>query len=173
AQLKLQRGIELQGKMALRTDRILEAERKNLETRRRQAEEATREGIWTITGAAALAVLLSFLVSLQVARGVTRPINELRDAAGRLRRGDLTVVPPAGPTEIAELARSFNLMGVALTEREALLQTSEHRYRTLVGSTATILWTTDAHGINAEMSRWCAFTGQGEDEVRGDGWLQA
>jgi PAS domain S-box-containing protein len=173
AQLRLQQGIQLQREMAKQADAILKAERENLETRRRQAEEATREGVWTITGAAALAVLLSFLVSLRLARGVTRPINELREAAGRLRRGELTVVTPAGPAEIAELARSFNLMGVALTEREALLQTSEHRYRTLVGSTATILWTTDAQGNNAEMSRWCAFTGQGEDEARGDGWLQA
>src|SRR5262249_34245791 len=78
-----------------------------------------------------------------------------------------------GPTEIAELTRSFNLMGVALTEREALLQTSEHRYRTVVGSTATILWTTDARGRNTEMSRWCDFTGQTEDEARAEGWQQA
>jgi PAS domain S-box-containing protein len=173
AQLQLRQVIELQRRMARRADRILEAERKNVEGRRRQAEEMTQEGVWTILGAAALAVLLSFLVSLQAARGVTRPINELREAAGRLRQGELAVVTPTGPAEIAELTRSFNLMGVALTEREALLQTSEHRYRTLVGSTATILWTTDAQGRNAEMSRWCAFTGQGEDEARAEGWLQA
>ncbi len=173
AELRLQQGIQLQREMARRADAILNAERQNLEARRSQAEEATREGVGTITGAAALAVLLSLLVSLALARGVTRPIKELREAAGRLRRGELTVVTPSGPTEIAELTRSFNLMGVALTEREALLQTSEHRYRTLVGSTATILWTTDAHGANTEMSRWCAFTGQREDEARGDGWLEA
>jgi PAS domain S-box-containing protein len=173
AQLQLKKGIELQRKMAQRADRILQTERKTLEARRRQAEEATREGVWTIAGAAGLAVLLSFLVSLQAARGVTRPIHELQEAASRLRRGELAVVTPDGPTEIAELARSFNLMGVALTEREALLQTSEHRYRTLVSSTATILWTTDAHGNNTELSRWCAFTGQTEEQAGGEGWLGA
>src|SRR5262249_56552943 len=83
------------------------------------------------------------------------------------------VVTPSGPAEIAELTRSFNLMGVALTERAALLQSSEHRYRTVVGSTATLLWTTDAQGRNTEMSRWCSFTGQGEQEAAVDGWLQA
>src|SRR5262249_1388613 len=162
---QFQKGIELQGEMAARADRILEAERKNVEARRRQAEEATREGVWTIAGAAVLAVLLSFVVSLLAARGITRPINELREAAGRLRQGKLAVVTPTGPTEIAELTRSFNLMGVALTEREALLQTSEHRYHAVVGSTATILWTTDAQGRNTEMSRWCSYTGQSEEEA--------
>jgi PAS domain S-box-containing protein len=172
-QLQLREGFDLQREMGKKADQILEVERNNLLARRRQAEETTREGVWTIAGGAVLALLLSFLVSLQVARGVTHPINELREAAGRLRQGELAVVTPTGPAEIAELARSFNLMGVALTERQALLQTSEHRYRTLVGSTATILWTTDAQGRNTELSRWCAFTGQTAEEARGDGWLQA
>src|SRR5207302_9146418 len=45
AELRLQQGIQLQRDMAVRADRILGEERKNLETRRRQAEEATREGV--------------------------------------------------------------------------------------------------------------------------------
>ncbi len=172
AMLQLRPAIALQAQMRERADKILTGEKSHLDERRRQVEQKTGESVYAIAGATGLAVLVSLLVTVLAARGVTRPIRHLREAAGRLRQGELTVVTPCGPAEIAELARSFNLMGVALTEREALLQTSEHRYRAVVGSTATLLWTTDAQGRNAEMSRWCAFTGLSEAEARGDGWLQ-
>ncbi|HYT90327.1 MAG TPA: PAS domain S-box protein, partial [Gemmataceae bacterium] len=172
AQLQLRQSIGLQNEIRRRADELAHAEKERLGERRQQVQQMTREGIWAIVGAVVLAVLLSLLVSLQSARGVTRPIHELRDAAARLRKGEFTVVPPSGPAEIAELTRGFNVMGIALTEREALLHTREHRYRTVVGSTSALLWITDAQGRNTEMSRWCAFTGQGEQDARGEGWLQ-
>jgi PAS domain S-box-containing protein len=131
------------------------------------------ENVWVIAVAMLSTVLLSALITVELARQVTRPIDRLSDAVSRLPRGEFEVVPPAGPTEIVQLTRGFNLMGLALAERQTLLQTSEHRYRTVVGHLSTILWTTDAGGANADLSAWVAYTGQTPDEAQGDGWLRA
>ena len=96
-------------------------------------------------------------------RTIVRPIDRLREAAGRLRRGEFTTLTPEGPTEIANLVSHFNAMGLAFSEREALLQTSERRYRGLMGSLSHILWTTDPQGgITTDVAGWRAFTGQDE-----------
>jgi signal transduction histidine kinase len=51
-----------------------------------------------------------FLLSIQLARSVTRPIRELERAARRMGEGDLDarVDVPSGPPEFEVLARSFN-----------------------------------------------------------------
>src|SRR5262249_37762474 len=131
------------------------------------------ESVWVVVLAALAAVVLAALVTLELSRQVTGPIDRLRDAVIRLPRGEFEVVPPSGPTEIVQLTRGFNLMGLALAERQSLLQTSEYRYRTVVGHLSTILWTTDADGANADLSAWVAYTGQTAEEAAGDGWLQA
>lgn len=55
-----------------------------------------------------------------------RPIRRLRDAARRIARGDYASrIDESGPTEVAELAREFNVMGRAVEERERELVRSE------------------------------------------------
>jgi len=164
---------DLRARVGQSLDAILAEENRELD--RRQEEVAADHARERVGGGAGGAGHGAGVVpdGLGLARQVTRPIDRLRDAVARLPRGEFEVVPPSGPTEIEQLTRGFNLMGLALAERQTLLQTSEHRYRTVVGQLYTILWTTDAAGVNADLSGWVAFTGQTPTEAAGDGWLEA
>ena len=53
-----------------------------------------------------------------VARGVTRPISALDDAANRLQRGEHAHVDTQARDEIGRLAGSFNTMSTAIRDRE-------------------------------------------------------
>lgn len=58
------------------------------------------------------------IVSLLLARRVTRPIEELQHAATRYAAGDLSVrLPATGSAETAGLARSLNIMAAQLDDR--------------------------------------------------------
>ncbi|HEX5136759.1 MAG TPA: response regulator [Planctomycetota bacterium] len=76
--------------------------------------------------------------------------------------------------ELAKANRDLaDYLAARKTIEEALRQ-SEERYRSLGLASSQIIWTTDAKGsVVSDLLAWRAFTGQGEDEVRGDGWLDA
>jgi PAS domain S-box-containing protein len=83
-------------------------------------------------------------------------------------------VPPDGPTEIAELAVHFNHMGITLSRHTSSLEEQKERYQQYIGATSHLLWTTDANGaVVTDLPTWRAYTGQGETDVRGVGWLDA
>ncbi len=56
--------------------------------------------------------------SWALARGVTRPISELDEAAHRLTRGEDAQVKIGGDDELGRLAASFNAMAAEIRERE-------------------------------------------------------
>lgn len=57
-------------------------------------------------------------------------------------------------------------------QTEAALRESENRFRSLTIATSEVVWRTDAQGrVFENLSSWEAFTGQGPQEHRGDGWL--
>ena len=63
-----------------------------------------------------------------------------------------------------------------ITERkrtEAALQASERRYRSLVASSAQVIFAANARGEVDDLPSWCALTGQSPEEVRGFGWMEA
>ena len=158
---------------AAELDALIATEQTRLDARHHLVQQATRESIWAI-GATLLGTLaLAVLIPLQLSRSVIRPINQLRDAASRLRVGEFTTLTPEGPAELASLMSYFNLMGLAFSERESLLQTSERRYQGLMGALSHLLWTTDPQGAVTDGTSWSAFTGQSEEAVRGEGWLGA
>ena len=69
------------------------------------------ERSWLVLGAVAFVTIAGVaIVSLLVARWVTRPVRELERAAARLGEGDLSARAPVptDPAEVASLARSFN-----------------------------------------------------------------
>ena len=84
--------------------------------------------------AATLAVFaLGMLLSLVLASAVSRPVQALTDAAGRVAAGDLSArVRTAGSDELGVLARTFNEMVERLGESRAL----EERLRVAERSTA-------------------------------------
>jgi signal transduction histidine kinase len=84
--------------------------------------------------AATLAVFaLGMLVSLVLASAVSRPVQALTDAAGRVAAGDLSArVSASGSNELGALALTFNQMVERLEESRAL----EERLRVAERSTA-------------------------------------
>jgi len=91
---------------------------------------------------------------------------------GHVSRGQKLL---AGRT--AELAKANRDLADYLHARkdvEEALRQSEERYRSLGLASSQIIWTTDADGrVSSDLLAWRAFTGQGEEDVRGDGWLDA
>jgi signal transduction histidine kinase len=86
------------------------------------------------TGGVVLAVV--FLVSLWLARSVTRPLADLERAAARLGGGDLAARArvPSGPAEVRLLAEEFNATASQLEElvgsQQAFVADASHQLRT-------------------------------------------
>ncbi|MCK6460349.1 MAG: response regulator, partial [Planctomycetes bacterium] len=76
--------------------------------------------------------------------------------------------------ELAKANRDLaDYLAARKTVEEALRQ-SEERYRSLGLASSQIIWTTDAKGnVASDLLAWRAFTGQSEEDVRGEGWLEA
>lgn len=88
-------------------------------TRTAQSLEETEEGLRTFTiYLGATAILVGLLVTIWGTLAL-RPLRRLRDAARRIAAGDYqSRIDETGPTEVADLAREFNVMGRAVDERE-------------------------------------------------------
>ena len=92
---------------------------------------------WLVLVGVALVVLgIVFAVSLRLARQVTKPLEDLEDAAARFGHGELdTRAPvPKGPPEIRGLAESFNQTASRLeelvTSQQAFVADASHQLRT-------------------------------------------
>ena len=93
--------------------------------------------IWLLLAATGGVVLgIVFLVSLLLARSMARPLGDLRDAAVRLGAGDLSVRAevPRGPSELTELAASFNATAARLEQlvnaQRGFVADASHQLRT-------------------------------------------
>jgi signal transduction histidine kinase len=93
--------------------------------------------IWLLLAATGGVVLgIVFLVSQLLARSITRPLDELRDASLQLGAGDLSVRAevPRGPAELTELATSFNATAARLeqlvTAQRGFVADASHQLRT-------------------------------------------
>jgi diguanylate cyclase (GGDEF)-like protein len=64
-------------------------------------------------------LVLFILGTILLARGVTRPVNELVKAAERLGHGDYSKAAPVRADELGRLATAFNRMQAAIGDREA------------------------------------------------------
>ncbi len=87
----------------------------------RAAAEDAYQGALTrnLIIAAAIAGALALLLSLLVSRRITRPLEELTDAAGDVSVGNFEVrVSPRGNDEVAALAAAFNSMADRLARDE-------------------------------------------------------
>jgi PAS domain S-box-containing protein len=60
-----------------------------------------------------------------------------------------------------------------LKHADEALRQSEERYRALVMATSQIVWTTDAKGLAEDSLLLRDFTGKGQDELKGAGWVEA
>lgn len=92
---------------------------------------------WLVLAAVGAVVLgVVFLVSLRLARLVTKPLDELERAAAELGQGDLEARAPVpdSPPEIRLLAESFNQTAARLQElvmsQQAFVADASHQLRT-------------------------------------------
>jgi signal transduction histidine kinase len=97
--------------------------------------------ILAVTAASALTAVVAALV---LARSIVGSIDRVRDASVELARGDLEVrVPEQGPSEVAELAASFNEMGDNLRRlfdtRRELVAWASHDLRTPLANMQAML----------------------------------
>jgi two-component system NtrC family sensor kinase len=94
------------------------------DTARLLGHNAQRQRLYTIT-LGLIAMLLGLLMTVW-ATLTLRPLRRLADGAQRVARGDYASrIDESGPTEVAELAHEFNIMGRAVEERERELVRSE------------------------------------------------
>ncbi len=80
---------------------------------------------WSGVGFGALGIVFGFMISYVVASRVTRPVEQLADAARAIARGNWKItlddMPASG--EVADLARAFETMtGQLVDQRERLVQ---------------------------------------------------
>ena len=75
-----------------------------------------------------IAVIVSILASLLIARGIARPVHELANVARRIAGGDYSTDPPAARGgEIGELAKAFRTMQRGIASREARIMELAYR----------------------------------------------
>lgn len=93
-----------------------------------------RLGLWpSVSGV--LAAVVALVMVRFLARGMTSPLREMAEAAGRMARGDYTLrVNDAARDEIGALARAFNRMAADLAQtdrfRRDLVANVSHELRT-------------------------------------------
>jgi len=99
-------------------------------------ESRVRRSWWLLAAAGGVVLAVVALVSVWLARTVTRPLGDLETAADRLGRGELDArVPvPAGPPELRSLAQSFNRTAAQLDElvgaQRSFVADASHQLRT-------------------------------------------
>ena len=74
-------------------------------------EDTTQTMLITLVVVILAVILVALALSFWISQRITRPVSQLRDAAERVSRGDLTAtVPECGDDEIGDLAKSFERM---------------------------------------------------------------
>ncbi len=89
-----------------------------------QALEFLRYGI---LGAIGASVILAGLASVLLARQITRPLSETRDAVIRVASGDYRTVPVNSSDELGELIEAFNYMAAEIEHYISELQEQKSR----------------------------------------------
>ena len=80
-----------------------------------------------ILGAIGASVILAGLASVLLARQITRPLSETRDAVIRVASGDYRTVPVNSSDELGELVEAFNYMAAEIEHYISELQEQKSR----------------------------------------------
>ena len=97
-----------------------------------------------ILAVSAASATVAVVAGLLLARSIVGSVERVRDASARLAGGDLTVrAPESGPTEVADLASSFNEMAASLEQlfdaRRELVAWASHDLRTPLANMQAML----------------------------------
>lgn len=86
-----------------------------------------------------VAITLSALVAIVLARKISAPLETLRAMAGDIAAGDMTRrAPETGPSELMNLARSINLMAGAVHQGMQTERATKERLETVVQQYGTV-----------------------------------
>ena len=99
-----------------------------------------------ILGAIGASVLLAGLASLILARQITRPLTETRDAAIRVASGDYSFVPLKSDDEVGEMARAFNYMAEKIEHHVSEIQRQKSRLEAVLEASPEAVVATDEEG---------------------------
>lgn len=99
------------------------------------AQQSARQSLLILILVALVIASFMGLIGWVLARNISRPIQDLTDAAGKMERGDLSIrVSPSGPEELHRLAEAFNSMASRLqsnvNELRAFVANASHELRT-------------------------------------------
>jgi two-component system phosphate regulon sensor histidine kinase PhoR len=100
----------------------------------------TRVNVQILIGGLVTAVLAA-LVTLIVSRHISRPLEQLEQAATRFASGDLSLrLPATGSAELASLARAMNRMAAEIEDRiQTLMEERNEREAVLGGMVEAVL----------------------------------
>jgi signal transduction histidine kinase len=98
-------------------------------------DRRVRRTWWVLAAVAGVVIVVVLLVSLVLARSVSRPLRALGRTATRLGEGDLAArADVSGPPEVAVLSTTFNAMAAQLEDlvrsQEAFIADASHQLRT-------------------------------------------
>jgi PAS domain S-box-containing protein len=109
-----------------------------------QVSDARRELLFQLAALVA-AVLISVVIILRTARGLTRPLTHLGEAFARITAGESGVrVRAAGTAELAQLGAGFNHMAAQLEATRREVQSHQARLASYLRSSSDWLWETGA-----------------------------
>ncbi|MGH7268492.1 MAG: PAS domain S-box protein [Candidatus Rokuibacteriota bacterium] len=112
---------------------------------------------------------ISIIGGVWIARGVSRPVRQLADAARRIEAGEYGgAVVTSRQDELGDLAATFNRMTSAVAEREERLRESEERFRAMTESAVDAVVTADGKGDIVSWNRGAqTIFGYAPEEVLG------
>jgi len=111
---------------------------------RDEIEETLSYLRYGIVGAILTSVLIAAAASLLLARQLTRPLSETRDAAIRVASGDYAAeVPVKGRDELGELARAFNYMAEEIEHYVGEIQEQKSRLEAVLEASPEAVVATD------------------------------
>jgi two-component system phosphate regulon sensor histidine kinase PhoR len=111
-----------------------------------QVDAVVRQAQTAVLLGALLAVVVAAFLALGFARGVTRPLVRLRDAAQAIARGERPVVDTRGRDEVGDLARALRSLAESLTERIGALERERSETAALVTAMVEGVVACDARG---------------------------
>ena len=146
-----------------------------IDTRRAQGLQAGAAMIASGTGQALSDDIRRLLVEMEAEEA---QLAQRREAeSDRVTQSALILLPVAATASLLMVLMGLVLANRAAAERERALQgfrASELRFRSLVSATAQIVWSANTSGeVVGPLPVWQAFTGQGESDIQGTGWVTA
>jgi PAS domain S-box-containing protein len=110
-------------------------------------QESARGVFGVLLRSGLIAAVITVAISLGLARGLTRPIRRLTDAARRMAAGDLEArTGIRGRDELARLGKSFDDMGERVSSLVAVINADRERFQAILRSMEDGLVSVDPGG---------------------------